>query len=256
MGVNQRGNVVQKSTTESKSRSSLNLWDCAFFLVTVLITAWAIFQTQFQYILGCLNWSEGSPILFLLVLAGCVVWLVPPVWAVLRGIFQRPGWMNAGVYLMCSCLPLAVGFTLHSLSDRGHFQFRNGFHAWINHNVDPVPIRSWLATQPPSNDIISVPSANWPPAIQRLWPERVDLWRGQGVALGWGTGVERRQVFIGCTSDTPAPSEVIMGNREHINSKWNKWGPIEEWRPFGLGSISTWHPAQPGVWWLMTFDQK
>jgi len=179
----------------------------------VLFTVSAILQTQYQYILSSLNLSQRDvePFLPLLLFAGnCLVSLILPLWAILRLVFRRRRWISGLLLLVISCLPLTINFTPILPRERAILQEYNGFQAWVR-SVDPVPIQSWLATQPASDEIVSVPPADWPSAIRRLWPERVDLWRGQGVALSWGfisrDDSDRRQVFIGRMADSPPPTE-------------------------------------------------
>jgi len=237
---------MNANATESKSRSLLNrCWDWAFLVVTILITAWAIFQTRYWYILGSSN-RDGyiNDKLLFVWFSSCIFWLIPPCWAFLRLVLRQPRWTNGLLFLAVSFLPLAIGLTINFLNEPGVVQHRNGFQVWIVSNVDPVPIQSWLATQPRSDDVIWVPPADWPPVIQRLEPERVDLWRGQGVALSWGkTGHDgsRRQVFVNRTADSSPPSEVLW-----VDDSWNDaWVPVENSWP------SNWRSAKPGVWWWL-----
>jgi len=262
------------NTPEAKPRSSLNRWDRAFIVVTVLIAALTIFEWVFRmwhpYILGSKNQDYDMDIVaFLLFLGVGFTWLILPFWAIsrffyrssfvlhaqlrdevpFRAIFRRPQWMNGLLFFAISCLPLVIGFTLlYSPRVPGHIQYRKGFQAWVARNIDPAPIQSWLATQVVSDEIILVQPADWPPEIQRLNPERVDLYRGQGVVLSWGPVTRdesnRRQVFIGRTADSPPPTEVLWPGYTP-NHDWAKWEPIDDGRP------SVWQSAKPCVWWCL-----
>jgi len=175
------------------------------WVVLILFTVLTVFQWGFgmwiPYIHGSMNRGDDWPLYGLLFFGGCFTWLIPPFWAISRCFWRRPRWTNGLLYFACSFLPLAMSFAIVSLDVPRYVpQYHSGFRAWVVRNVDPVPIQSWLATQVVSDEIVLVQPADWPPAIQRLEPKRVDLWRGQGVALSWGfisrDDSDRRQVFI------------------------------------------------------------
>ncbi|GEM_PF-4815878 len=231
--------------TPNPSRTRWNRWDWALLLFSLLIAAWAFYEARYEYFSGHANRDSLQLGGLLFLLFGCAAWFTPLMFAALRILLSRPTFKRGLGLLGLGVLPLVVGFGTHWLSDGGAVQYDRGFNAWIIREVNPVPIQAWLQTRAIPPDALQLPPADWPPEIQRLKPERVDLWRDRGVVLTWGRVAhdgDRRQVFIGRTATTPPPTEVLWVGDDGVT---DAWVPIQDHWP------SDWLAIKPGVWWWL-----
>jgi hypothetical protein len=219
----------------------INIWDYLFVVAELVIAGMVLYGSTAGYRDGLAN-RDGRGYSGLAALVGsCGLWIVWLMGAAIRMGTTRPRAITLSIYLVAAAILIVVAWASISMTDSQAEQYDSAFQTWIQANVEPQPIRDWMATLAPSDDVVVLEPQQWPAEIQAMHPKRVDLWRDRGVALTWGKvghDGDRRQVFIARDRDTAPPDEVLWYGEPE-----DAWVPIEGDWP------GRWREIKPGVWW-------
>jgi len=233
--------VASPVTASQDGKRRINIWDYLFIVAALLITGLVLYAGTAGYRDGIANHDGRGYSSIPALMGSCGLWIVWLIGAAIRIGTTRPRAITQGVYLAAAAIPVVMAWGLISMTDGQADQYDYAFQTWIQTNVDPHPIREWIATLAPNDDVVIVEPEQWPVEIQLLHPERVDLWRDRGVALTWGKvghDGDRRQVFIARDRETAPPEEVLW-----YGEPQDTWVPIEGDWP------GQWQEIKPGVWW-------